>query len=150
MSAQRDDAPAEHPSGMTLAEWQQAVEASVSEALEWLPEDALERLRRKCLTASARRRRRLERRDAAVRDLAARYTATSGRELAHAIEHDLALYRAAGRHRGPAPTDPRRALLHQVVKLSGSRALGWRQVFRILTGAACVEISDARDTPPDG
>lgn len=136
----------EHPSGMTLAEWQQAVEESIAQALEWLPEDALERLSRKCLTASARRRRRLERRDVAVRDLAAHYTATSGRELAHAIEHDLALYRAAGRHRGAPPTAPRRALLHQVVKLSGSRAISWRQIFRILTGTTCVEISNSHDT----
>ena len=149
MSAQRKDAPAEHPSGMTQAEWQNAVEESIAQALAWLPDDALERLSRKCLTASARRRRRLERRDAAVRDLAAHYAATSGRDLAHAIERDLALYRAAGRHRGAAPTDPRRALLHQAVKLSGARAVGWRQVFRILTGA-CVENSAAHDTPPGG
>ena len=147
MSAQREDEPAEHPSGMTQAEWQNAVEESIAQALAWLPDDALERLSRKCLTASARRRRRLKRRDVAVRDLAIHYSATSGRELAKTIERDLALYRAAGRHRGAPPTGPRRALLHQVVNLSGSRAISWRQIFRILTGAACVEISDAHDTP---
>lgn len=135
----------DHPRDLTLAEWQQGVEASVREALDWLPDAALERIARQCLSRSGRRRRRLARRDAALLALAEHYCAESGRALGQQLARDLALYRGAGRHRGTPPADARRQLLHEVINLSGGRALGWRAIFGVLAGG-CATNSDEHDT----
>ena len=123
-------------------EWPSIVETSTRAALQWLPADALERLQVYTSPSYIRRARRRER-DATIRELATHYTVySSGRAMASRIARDLGLYCQAGGLDRPAPTDPRRALLHRVLELSGGHAIGWRVIFAALAGLGeCAENS---------
>jgi hypothetical protein len=69
---------------------------------------------------SALRRRVLDARDVAIRQLAATYAATSGRALADTVHRDLVRYGASGHRVNMAPpADTKRALLHRALDLIG-------------------------------
>ena len=123
-------------------EWPSIVETSTRAALAWLPADALERLRVFTSAAYIRRARRRER-DAAIRELATHYVAhSSGRAMSKGIAAAIARYEKSGWRSGVLPADPRRALLHRVLGLSGGHAIGCRVIFAALAGLGeCAENS---------
>src|SRR5437868_10982678 len=90
-------------------------------------------LARHC-SPSALRRRVLDQRDDVIRQLAAHYTATSGRALAEVISRDLRRYGASGYQVNPAPADDKRGLLHRALDLGGGKTPGPANIRRILGG----------------
>ena len=84
-------------------------------------------------TAEDRRAARLARRDAAI------LKAVEGTGLrpclaASELERDLGRYAATGWQRQETPTEPRRALLHSILKENNGKTLGWRQLLNIIDG----------------
>jgi hypothetical protein len=114
-----------------------STELCVISGITWMIDaDAdVERLWRMYVSPSALRRRRLDQRDDAIRQLAAGYTEGSGRDLANAINRDLVRYAASGfRINAAPPADARRALLHRVLALGAGKVPSSGQIRGILGG----------------
>ena len=85
-------------------------------------------------------RARLDRRDVAVRALAAELSGWRPCRAAMRIEADLRQYAGTGwvrerdLHAVPSGADPRRSLLHAVLRLNNGETIGWRQIVNILNG----------------
>jgi hypothetical protein len=73
-------------------------------------------------------------RNEAIRDLASRHYPhlPSTRARAHAIETDLIRMQSIAVRMGLAPDDKRTAIA-KVLQANGGQALGWRQIFSILS-----------------
>ena len=80
-----------------------------------------------------RRAARLARRDAAIMTAVA-FTGLRPCRAATELERDLTRYAATGWQRGEAPTEPRRALLHSILKEKNGKTLRWRQLLNIMDG----------------
>ena len=94
---------------------------------EWLaPRVALD-------TPDDRRSARLARRDAAILQ-AVEGTGLRPSRAASELERDLGRYAATGWQRGETPTEPRRALLHSILKENNGKTLRWRQLLNIMDG----------------
>lgn len=135
MTAALDDrTPVDDPAEPARKTGFQAAEHTARALLDgYLPAEALERLA--LLVTPARiRARRLEERDATIRQLAGLYLAAgSGREIARRVSRDLTLYRRSRYQPHAVPCDERHALMHRILTLGG-RSLGWRQIFDIVGG----------------
>jgi hypothetical protein len=97
----------------------------------------VERLWRMYASPSALRRRRLDRRDHAIREVAAGYTEGSGRALADVLHRDLVRYAASGHRVNTAPpaVDDKRSLLHRTLDLIGAGKIpSAAQIRGILAG----------------
>lgn len=100
-----------------------------------------ERLLDAGLPAWARRQRRLDKRDAALRDLAPRHLDAKSWRIARRIADELAIYVERGswrfdRDRGP-PAHPRGAIMYRAVLLHGRRRAPSRTtIWRALAGRA--------------
>ena len=84
-------------------------------------------------TAEDRRAARLARRDAAIMR-AVEGTGLRPSRAASELERDLIRYAATGWQRQETPTEPRRALLHSILKENNGKTLRWRQLLNIMYG----------------
>jgi hypothetical protein len=106
-------------------------------AITWMIDagEDIERLWHMYAAPSALRRRRLDQRDEAIREVAAGYTDGSGRALAHAISRDLQRHAASVYRHSAPPADAKRALLHRVLDLVGAgKVPSAAQIRGILAG----------------
>ena len=105
--------------------------------LTWLIDAGadVDRLWRMHASPSARRRRRLAARDAAIGELAALYDLPSGRQLADAVHRDLR------RHRTDTapPVDSKRALLRRILVLGAGKLPGPAHIRAVLAGLKSAE-----------
>jgi hypothetical protein len=126
------------PSPVTPEEWRTACIATAEEILAWLPSDQVQRLARLYASPSALRRRRLAERDDAIRELAALYDASSGRQLADAVHRDLNLVRSSSakpiRPSAPPAGDDRLAVMRRVLVLCGGKVPSFETIRRALAG----------------
>ena len=96
----------------------------------------VERLWRMYASPSARRRRRLAARDAAIGELAALYDLPSGRQLADAVHRDLRHHRIDT----APPVDSKRVLLRRILVLGGAGKLpGPAHIRAVLAGLKSAE-----------
>jgi hypothetical protein len=110
-------------------------DALVVSLLDTMAFGDVERFLRRHGGKNALNQRRLDARDAAIRELAAGRTEGSGRALAKAIRTDLIRYGASGYRRSAPPADDRRALLHKILDLVGDRKIpSAGQLREILAG----------------
>ena len=84
-------------------------------------------------TAEDRRAARLARRDSAIMKAVAG-TGLKPCRAASELERDLGRYAATGWQRRETPTEPRRALLHRILKENNGKTLRWRQLLNIMDG----------------
>jgi len=79
----------------------------------------------------------LDQRDNVIRQLAAHYTATSGRALADALRRDLLRYAASAYRfeRNRPPEDPMRVLLHRILAIGDGRVPSFELIRRALGGS---------------
>jgi hypothetical protein len=102
-----------------------------------MPLADIRRMLVKHASPSALRRRALDDRDAAIRQLAATYAAASGRAMADAVHRDLQRYAASAYRfeRNRPPSDPTRVLLHRVLAIGDGRVPSFELIRRALGGS---------------
>jgi hypothetical protein len=123
-----------HPPGPVVADFDVA-----ARLVENLPFEVAERLARTHFSPSALRRRRLDERDAALRELAIGMMAkaSTGESLARTIARELHRYASSAwrfERERPAPVDPPRALLYRILHLGSGHCPGQATVHRALAG----------------
>jgi hypothetical protein len=108
-------------------------------------------LRRRIEPPWRTRLRRLDERDAAIRELGSHFLhLRRGRAIAEACATDLSRYRASGwqHEQGkPAVGDTTRVLLHRILTLNGGKTIGRDRIREILAGVAGKNRSKAATAP---